>query len=515
MNSTPEQAWLYHFRKGRDPVYFAEVFMGCRLNPAQMRWFRTACRTEDGWKWVFRRSTHVSGNQTGKTLGLALAILWANTYKIGISNANWDHWLNTPYNWFHLAPSYTQTLLTMNDMRALMQGVHPAQYDRETMNKRHVYWRDGMWEEKKFGGGTYPGFQFFNGAIVHFRTSDDKAKSLQGVRAHGISFDEAAFEMHLKAIMNEAIKLRLVSTGGPLWLVSTPDGINDFYEVVEEARMKGKNNVLPLQHERVWEAPLAQQCLVWSHISDNIGFGLSPDDVAFMEMDVDEATKEQQLRGAFLAAKDAFFVPIEHIEKAFTPKLIEENVPKNDHRYVIFWDPSASTDPTVVIVVDVTTKPWKGVYFRRWIKPMTFRELISEMYRLHSYWSSVDRSRPGGPPRVLTGFDASGMGGVFIKQELSRLTPQRPLNMTGSSKAKDDMLSELRALLSKRDFFLPAAWHEAKREIMNYRRDDKHITQDCVMAMAGAAKLASEGFSGRTRARFDVGHRTQVRNSNV
>lgn len=510
-NTLRSKDWITHFRKGRDPIYFAEVFLGCRLNPAQRRFFLTACRTKKGWGWVFRRAVHVSGNQTGKTLSLAIAVLWAATYKIGVKNDNWDRWLSSPYNWFHLAPTYSQTLLLMNDMRALMQGAHPAQYDRETGQKRPVYWDQALFDEKKFGGGTYPGFLLFNGSVIHFRTSDDKAKALQGVRAHGISFDEAAFELHLKEILNEAVKLRLVSTGGPLWLVSTPNGINDYFEVVQEVLQKGTKTF----HSRVWEAPKEKLCLVWSHISDNIGFGLTDEDVEFMEMDVDSATKEQQLRGAFLEPKDAFFVPSRQIIKAFTSKLIEEEAPKNDHRYVIFWDVSIATDPTVVVVLDVTRKPWKGVYFRRWTTPMPLRELLSEMYRLHAYYGSLDRSQKGVKPYVVTGFDASGMGGVIIRKELERLTPQRPVNMTGSARVKDEMLTTLRALLSKRDLYLPKAWNAVMREILNYRRDDKHIVQDCVIALAGAAKLATEGFSGVQRKKFDTHHRTFVRNTYV
>ena len=38
--------------------------------------------------------------------------------------------------------------------------------------------------------------------------------------------------------------------------------------------------------------------LVWSHIQDNVGYGLTADEVAFMESDVASVWREQQLRGA-------------------------------------------------------------------------------------------------------------------------------------------------------------------------------------------------------------------------
>ena len=510
MNTTVDKdaTWLAHYRRGRDIVYFAEVFMGVKLNPAQQRWFRLLAQKDDGWSWRYRRVVHVAANQIGKTLGLAIAILWASTYKIGVKHDDWDTWLHTPYNWFHLAPTYTQSLHVMRDMKALCEGTHPAQHDRETGKRRKVYWQQGMWRETKFDG-TYPGIELINGAKIHFRTSDEKAKSLQGVRAHGISMDEAAFENYLKEILDQAVKLRLISTGGPLWLVSTPNGITDYSDVVNDIINAGSRTF----HERVWEAPDRKIALVWSHISDNVGYGLTEEDVQFMEDDVDKDTKEQQLRGAFLEPKDAYFTPWRSIAGGFTRKLMDEQEPMNDHAYVIFWDISVSNDPTVVVVLDVTRKPWKGVYFRRWAKPLGARELWSEMRRLHWLYSSRDKTNFGQAPRAITGFDSSGMGGVIFREELEDVRPQRPVNMTGSSKVKDDMLGTMKAAFSRRDLYVPASWLELKREMANYRRDDKHITQDSVIAMAGAIKLAAEGFSGKPRAQFSTQHTTTVRNS--
>lgn len=505
---TDAQEFLAHFHKGRDPIYFAENFLGVRLNHAQMRWFKTACRTKNGWQWMFRRSVHVSGNQTGKTLGLAIAVLWAATYKIGVraeGGSDWDLWLNSPYNWFHIAPTYTQSMLLLADMKNLMMGAHPAQFDRETGQRRQMFWQNGLWTEKKFDN-TYPGFTLFNGANIHFRTSSEKANALQGVRAHGISFDEAAFETYLIEIMETAVKLRLVSTGGPLWLVSTPNGINDFYTVVQEIIRAGVNTF----HPRVWEAEERKLCLVWSYITDNVGYGLTEEDVAFMEEDVDESTKEQQLRGAFLEPKDAYFVPVKSIIKSFTTKLLPEEEPKNGHSYAIFWDVSISNDPTVVVVLDVTRKPWRGVYFRRWTKPMALRELTSEMRRIHAYYNTPVPGVFGDRPVAITGFDASAMGGVILREEIKGITPQRPVNMTGSSKVKDTMLSNLKAAMQKKYVYFPAEWAALQNEILNYRRDDKKIVQDCVITAAGAVQLATEGFSGVRRAKFDPGHTTMI-----
>lgn len=379
-------------------------------------------------------------------------------------------------------------------MVALINGSHPAQYDRETGKKHEVLWPAGLADEVKFDS-QYPGIRLWNGAEIHFRTSDDKAKALQGVRAHGISFDEAAFELHLNHILDQAVKLRLISTGGPLWLVSTPNGINDFYEVVTAMQNAGTQTF----HERVWEAPSRRWALIWSHITDNLGYGLSQEDIDFMEADVDPATKEQQLRGAFLEPLDAFFVPVSEIKRAWVPGLRDRDRPRNNHRYVIFWDVSVSADPTVVIIVDVTGKPWRGVYFERWEKPMGIRKLIPEMRRLHAEWNSK-QAGGGFAPRATTGFDATSMGGVMLKQEIEGITPKRGLNFAGQTKM--NALTNARAILGKRDIAIPAGWVRLQREVFGYKLDDKKLVQDSVMALAGALHIAAMGSGGSRPRKF-------------
>jgi hypothetical protein len=483
----------------RDPIYFAETVMGVRLNWAQQRWFRLITTNPDRWSWMYRRVAHVAANQIGKTLGLAILILWAAHNKIGIRTGNYDYWLSSPYKWFHLAPTHPQSLLTMKDLSALVQGGHPAQFDRDTGEKRKMLWPAGLIEEVKFDG-QYPGFRLWNGAEIHFRTSAEEAKALQGVRAHGISFDEAAVEDHLNVVLDQAVKLRLISTGGPLWLVSTPNGINDYYEIVQAMMQAGTQTF----HERVWEAPQRRWALIHSHITDNLGFGLTQEEIDFMEEDVDPATKEQQLRGAFLAPTDAFFVPVQEMLDAWVVGLPDRQRPKNSHQYVIFWDVSVSADPTVCIVFDITRKPWIGVYFQRWERPMGIKALIPEMYRVHAEWNTPS-STNGFPPRAITAFDATSMGGVMLKQELASLHPKRGLNFAGQ--VKMNALTNARGLLGKGDVLVPATWVRLQREVLGYRLDDKKLVQDSVMAMIGALQIAAQGFGGSTSRKFVNGYR--------
>jgi hypothetical protein len=494
-----EQVELFDkLARGRHDIeYFFREILGIDPNPAQRRWFRLIRPGENGWEWRLKLVLHVAANQIGKTLGLGGLILWACNYKIGVPTENEAEWLERTFPWFHLAPTQQQAYLTRNDMAAILKGSHPAQ-------RRPCMLPTGFVREVKIEQ-YYDGFAFWNGATVQFRTMEEKAKAILGRRAAGISVDEGAFEDHLKVVVNEVLLMRLISTGGPLWVVSTPNGINDFYEMVQAAI-----DVSEQIGERLWESEGNQTGVLWSIVTDNEGYGLTTADIARMERDLDESTKEQQLRGAFLEPSEAFFVPGPEVIKAWSKKLEPEELPIPGHRYVIFWDPSVASDPTAVVVLDATMEPWRGVFFKHYLKAPNVQRLIHDIYALHALYSGA-RDHVGRRSTAITGFDSTSMGGAMLRQQLTGLSPSRPINLAGP-KAKLDLLTDLRAALLKRKVVVPASWVRVQREVLNYRLEDKKLVQDTVIALAGAVHLAARGFSGASRARFQPSGRvTTVR----
>jgi hypothetical protein len=472
----------------RDPVVFAEEVLGVRLNRAQKRWFSVLIRNN---RWDHRYSVHVAANQTGKSLGCAILVLWACIYKFGVDIDDVDTWLTSPYNWFHVAPSQNQSYIVLKDIELLAKGAHPAQVNGSrlpaglvTFEKVDTY---------------YDGFRTAFGAEAQFRTTEEKARALQGRRAHGISFDEAAFEMHLKSVVNEVLFMRLASTGGPLILVSTPNGINDYYEIVEGIKQGAQ--LLPNSDGLVWVSDDGQ-AVVHSTVEDNVGFGLEATEVARQERDLDPETKEQQLRGAFLEPAEAFFIPALEVLKAFRP-LPEYVDPQGGHVYVAFWDPAIASDPMAAYVLDVTRKPWtlvQEVYER---KPSGFASMMSQMYGIHAMRNNTfDTQR--GKSTCLTGFDATGMGGKIVNESLAGIHPRRALDFGGMGRIKIDVLVNLRTALLTGELIIPDGYHGLKRELLSYRLDDHRILNDRVMALGGATWLAAKGFSGIMQMPFDA-----------
>lgn len=489
--SKQEQQSLEHLDKGRyDIEYFARNVLGIDPNPSQVRWFQLINPAEDGWQWRMKMVVHVAANQIGKTLGLSIIVLWAATYKIGIPTDDPEQWYDAPYQWFHVAPSQNQAYLLLQDMRMIIRSGHPAQ----VRTGRNCILPEGFVTESNSIETYYSGLIFAHGAIIQFRTTEEKARALLGRRLDGISFDECAFERHLHSVINEVLMMRLIATGGPLLMVSTPNGMDEFYEIVTGIQDRSQE----VSELRVWVNWDLRESVVWSEVRDNIGYGLSQEEVDRMEVSLNPDTKEQQLRGAFLSASDVYFIPQDRVINAFDPALPHKQPPKAGHKYVIFWDPSASSDPTACIVLDVTKKPWVGVYFDHRPKPTGIDRLIPQMVGLHTIYNGATH-RLGAMPKstAITAYDATSMGGAIIKQHLKGITPQKPVNFAGGRRVKDDALSNLRAGMLQGWVKFPASWTRLKREVLNYRRDDAKIEQDSVMAAAGAVSVAGVGSSGK------------------
>lgn len=483
--TTPDDVSL---DQGRNLVDFCEKLLGVKLNRGQRRWIKHNV-TPDG-RFKVKGSIWVAANQVGKSLLLAVVILWAAIYKVGINETDGQKWLDAPYQWFHVSPTQQQAYIPLRDIELLVKGAHPAQ---EIGAKQYgLVFSKYITPLVSFQKvENYDGFSTLMGAEVQFRTTDDKAKALQGRRANGISFDEAAFEDHLRSVVNETLLMRLVSTNGPLLIVSTPNGINAYYEMVEELRQAGHS---PVDEPFVWVTDTGWT-LIWATIADNVGFGLTQEAVERMEEDLDPETKEQQLRGAFLEPREAFFVPTTEVVKAW--REITPLPPMPGRKYVIFWDPSGESDPTAAYVLDCTRKPWQVVHEVYERKPGGINSLISQMFGIHRMYGADSDSW------AITGFDATSLGGTYIKQLLVRLSPQKPLNFGGSGQVKLDVLTNLRALLLRGELIMPNSMAGLKSEVLSYRLDDKKLVQDRVMALAGAAWVATKSVGGSASAAFD------------
>lgn len=481
-------------RRGQNFKVFTEEILGIKLNKAQQRLARHM-RVDNARQWMFKTLVVVAANQIGKTLIEACIILWAGLYKIGVDPKDGEAWLRAPYLWIHLGPVQQQAYHAYKDARLIIKNEHPAQGDRGRLPK-------GLVELIKIEQ-YYDGLGFWNGSQAMFRTAENKGEAILGYRAAGISVDEAAFVDHLTMEINEVLMMRLISTGGPLLVFSTPNGMNDFFDLADGIKT-GSEEV----EDMVWTK--GNDILIWAIITDNLGYGIDQDEIDRMERTLNPATKEQQLRGAFLEPLEAFFVPQDRILAAFVSDLPNEQPPIDGHQYAIFWDPSISSDPTAVIILDVTEYRWEGAYYRWYERPMDVAGLTNAIWQLHGRYNGHREGRISVPSIATTGWDATSMGGQLVKGLVAGISPQRPVNFGGNA-VKVPSLTNLRDLLTSGRILLPNSWTRLRQELMNYKLKDEKLKQDSVMALMGASIIATGMTMGMAAKPFKVQARVTQR----
>jgi hypothetical protein len=197
-----------------------------------------------------------------------------------------------------------QAYIPYRDISLIIKGAHPAQ-------RRPCKLVAPLIVETKIEG-YYDGWELANGATIQFRTTENKADALQGRRFAAISFDEAAFETHLKVVVNEVLMMRLVASGGPLLLVSTPNGLNEF-----------TSSRSPSGSTRTWTCPRSgcgghlmdgRSCCRTSATTGVRAAARRSRAHGARSSARDEGTAA---RGAFLEPAEAFFVPSVRILSSF------------------------------------------------------------------------------------------------------------------------------------------------------------------------------------------------------
>lgn len=472
---------LEDLQAGRqDPVFFADRFLGIKMNPGQQRW-ATACvaRAENGWSPKYLTTVVSAGNRAGKTLAMALVIFHSAFYKLGIRPprpADQDdalRWLKEPYEWYHIGIQQETAELVYRELSMIIQGIHPAQKGRKAPLMQELGKIVSM--DKKYRG-EYLWFQFnkaVGGANIHFRTTQDKAKALLGKDMNGISFDEAAFDQHLMVIYQEVLNLRRLSTGGQLHFISTPtEGINDYADLWELGNPENPNR----DHQFISYRMSTR---------DNIGYGLSQENFDSIIRQQVEYLVPQNIDGYFIEAREAYF-NAEQVDKAFDPEMPDEEEPAKAHRYVQGCDPAVASDATWSVVLDYTNRSGvKGVRARKKSGRQTLTSLVNMLRESHLLYNQGSH--------CTTIIDSTGFGGKMFMQELSIIKPLRQVDFSGTKAKKLEILSDLKAMIDKEMIKFPkrGIWLELRRQLLGYKLDDKKLETDAVMALAVAVRHAA------------------------
>jgi len=349
---TPQEFRRLWARMSKDVLLFLNLLCPKKPHPGQVRWLQNSVQSIN---------VLVPGNRWGKSTVIAMKHIWHCVFKVGQTKEQRDR--GDPYETISVAQSADQAEIVFREAKRLLQGkaLRPL--------------------VKAFRSSPFPHIVFHNGSVMHCRSAHEDGKYIDGHAYRYLSIDEAGYIGNLRFLMSSVIILRLAG-GGVIDLIGTPKGFNDLYFFFE----RGQRGVDGYYSQR-------------GSIYDNPH--LSPEDLAVrdkMLMSADPKLRQQALYGDFVDFTGLAFTRDQR-DNAFEPGMREHEPWQEGHKYVAAWDLGRTTDFTVGIVLDITTRPWRLVSFTR-LNRVAWEEIYATIKRVgkeyHVNWSVIDATGPQG-----------------------------------------------------------------------------------------------------------------------
>ena len=276
------------------------------------------------------------------------------------------------------------------------------------------------------------------------------AKAGRGYTATSVVLDEFAFAEY-DARIYRAVSPTL-SRGGRLTVISTPDGQNNSFYALWNGQEGGDWR----RHRIHW-----RDCPAF--------------DDGWYERERPKYTAEQwasEFELDFVTSGLAAFDPAD--VDAMTDGWAGLQPPQPERRYVTGVDVGRRHDPTVIITVDVSEKPWQVVAYERLLRaPFAVTQAkIDERADLYGGEIWVESNSIGDP--VIEGLTCS----------------VRPFVTTQRSKA--DMLTRLVRAVEQGE--IKCGVPQVLSELKSYQWDDAALVQDSVIALAIAVTNTRESW---------------------
>lgn len=374
----------------RDSVLFARTFLPKKPHPGQVTWLRNSNQMIN---------VLVPGNRWGKSTVIAMKHIWKCVFKVGMTPA--ERLSGEAYETISVAQSADQAEIVFREAKNLLfsRGLRPL--------------------VKAFRSSPFPHIIFTNGAIMHCRSAHDDGKYIDGHRYRYLSIDEAGWIGNLRHLMNGVILLRLAG-GGEIDLIGTPKGYNDLYFYFE----RGQRGVTGYYSQRgsIYDNPF-----------------LPEEDIKVRDALLASGNaklRQQALYGEFVDFTGLAFTRDQR-DNAFHPDLSEHVPAIEGHRYVVGWDLGRTTDFTVGVVLDITTRPWHVVSYTR-LNRVPWEEIYATIKRVadayHVRWSRID---------------ATGPQGDVIEEELAKRGIQTDPYKSSTKVLKTDLINTLQNALDE------------------------------------------------------------------
>ena len=483
-------------RAGRDDiVYFSERLLGVPLNEYQKRWLTRTTTPRSLWLekfgeviediggFLFGSNISSIGNQSGKTVGIAIKHIWFNKYKIGMELD--EKLINSAYYaTLNISPHSRQTKACYSHIKDILSGQFIIDEDgKKRLNDLHPLMRDFL-----VGDNVNLGeLRFANKSVMYsVPTGQDQASSLAGAQFGYISYDECSQSLHLKEELGAKILSRLIKYGVCLDLIATPEvdsPSHQFYLHIVRLGMKKKDG--------------------WWALT-----GMGMDDNKFIPKQQRERAKasllatdkkryRQVVHGEFVTSGKRFFDSNE-IENLWRLNSKRNCQIGGKYLLVADWGMSDTGDKSVFFVLDYTNYHLDGkidLVNHEEIQggsPQMQFSLLRTLYDQYT-WHEED-GVTAHPPIFL--MDAQALGGVVIKKLLVLLKPRSfeidkdealVITKGAMSKGRDYYESEVDgAIIEKNlEYGLIRSYYieELNEQLGMYHIEDKKLETDFVMTL--------------------------------
>ena len=215
-----------------DIVAFSNEALGVPLNEYQIKWLTRTTTPRSKWLekfgdtisdiggFLFGSNISAIGNQSGKTVGIAIKHIWFNRYKIGMELD--EKLINSAhYATLNISPHSRQTKACYQHVKDILSG----QFVIDEEGKKRLNVLHPLMREFLVGDNVNLGeLRFANKSVMYsVPTGQDQASSLAGAQFGYISYDECSQSLHLKSELGAKILSRLIKYGVCLDLIATPE----------------------------------------------------------------------------------------------------------------------------------------------------------------------------------------------------------------------------------------------------------------------------------------------------
>ena len=455
-----------------DPIFFAEYFLGVRLNLFQKRGLLSLCKRRPNLLDRFiKQILWVTANQVGKTVALAISHIWFNFYKKGFSGDP-DLIERARYETLNISPVSRQAIECFRYVEEILHSQFCWEFEgKRDINKCKIGW---FWESKNENLGK---IDFTNNSSFWcLSTAADKGSGLAGKQFGYISYDECVQSHHLEDELGARIFSRTAKYSGWIVLVATPDELGKsqqyWYHLYTTAEREQKEGIL------------GEWLLIKGLYDENI-FIPEEKRVEFKERLKKSFPQKylQVVKGMFLDSVDRMF-SLKVVEGLWNGKTAPTDaVLGKEYVVIIDWGVADSGDETVIGVGDVTDLENVEVV-HAWAKqggdPVELMAMAS--YLVMTFNDAV---------LVM---DATEMGGTIFKKMMRQFKPiafgqgNKPdalvflqLMLRNNIRGKKDLTSAGKSATGKlKSYHLP----KLERQLSSYKLDDRKIKQDWVMVLA-------------------------------